>query len=70
MCGFHKKRVGTRYVELVFLHPAGSAGHVMHNGVTGAQNIDTPFFILGWLSEVSKKRVSIHITRNMCFCIR
>jgi hypothetical protein len=24
-CSFHKKHVRTRYVELVFLHPVGSA---------------------------------------------
>jgi hypothetical protein len=29
-CGFYKKGAGTRYVELVFLHLAGSAGHVVH----------------------------------------
>jgi hypothetical protein len=32
--GLHKKHVGTRYSKLVFLHPVGSAGHVMHSGVS------------------------------------
>jgi hypothetical protein len=30
-CGFHKKR-RTRYAELVFLHPMGSAGDVVYSG--------------------------------------
>jgi hypothetical protein len=33
-CSFHKKCTGTRYDKLVFLHPVGSIGHVVHCGVT------------------------------------
>jgi hypothetical protein len=28
-CGFHKKRVRTRYAELEFFHPVGYAGDVV-----------------------------------------
>jgi hypothetical protein len=44
----HKKHVGTRYAEPVFLHPVGFTVHVMHSGVSVAQNIDALFFILRW----------------------
>jgi hypothetical protein len=27
--GFHIKRAGTRYAELVFMHPVGFAGHIV-----------------------------------------
>jgi hypothetical protein len=34
--GFHKMQAGTCYVELVVLHPVGSAHHALHSGGSGA----------------------------------
>jgi hypothetical protein len=45
---FHKKRIGIRYTELVYLHPVESVGHVVHSRAFRARNLEAIFFILGW----------------------
>jgi hypothetical protein len=58
------------YVELVILHPVGSAGHVLHFGVFGARNIDTIFFVLECDRYGSyKKRVGTRYVELVFFCI-
>jgi hypothetical protein len=54
-CYFHKNRVGTCYVQLMFLHPVRSAGHVLHSAASGPRNVDVVFFMLEWSGAVSIK---------------
>jgi hypothetical protein len=70
--GFDKKCVGTRYAELVFLHPLGSTGLVVHYYVSVAQNANALLFMLRWDRNgfaSSRKSMSGHVTRILCFCI-
>jgi hypothetical protein len=36
----HKRHVGPHYAKHVFLHPVGSAGHVVDSGAYGTRNVD------------------------------
>jgi hypothetical protein len=69
-CGFHKKRPGSCYAKLLFLHPVGSAGYVVHSSASVAGNVDALFFMLRWALSVSIQSAPGHVTWNMCFCIR
>jgi hypothetical protein len=62
-----KKCAESHYAKLVFLHPVRSVGHVVHSATSGAQNVDTLLFILGWAIAVSTKGDNGHVTANIYF---
>jgi hypothetical protein len=65
--GFDKKRFRTRYAELVFLHPVGSACHVVHSGASGARNDNALFFVLRWDCYGFDKKPFKTRYANLCF---
>jgi hypothetical protein len=60
-----KKCAKTRYTELMFLHPVGSAGHRVQSCVSVVQNVNTLLFMLGGPSAVSRKSTPGHVTLNL-----
>jgi hypothetical protein len=42
-----QKHAGTHYTEVVFLHPVGFVGHIMHFVASSARNVDTLFCMPG-----------------------
>jgi hypothetical protein len=42
------KSFSGHYFEFVFSHPVASAGHIVHFGASGVQNVNVLYFLLGW----------------------
>jgi hypothetical protein len=68
-CSFPKKRARTHYVELVFLHPVGSAGDVVHFTASGHETLTHYFSCSCGTGTDMIKSTRGHVTPNLCFCI-
>jgi hypothetical protein len=68
-CGLYKKCARTRYAQLVFLQHVGWAGHVVHFGASGVQNVIAAFSCSGGTGSDSTKSALGHVMPNLCFCI-
>jgi hypothetical protein len=62
-----KNHARTPCIEVVFLHPMGSAGHVVPSVKTRTQNINPLFSYSCGLGVVSIKSVPEHVTPNLLF---
>jgi hypothetical protein len=68
--GTDSTKTMTGYGKLVFLHPVGSAAHVVHSSASRARNVNALFFMLWWdLYRFRKKREGTRYAR-LVFCIR
>jgi hypothetical protein len=60
-CGSHEKAHRACHAELLFLHPGGYAGHVVHSGAPEVRIFDSLFFKLEWAQCRSiKKHIMTH----------
>jgi hypothetical protein len=69
-CSSYKRGAWTHYDELVFLHPAGLAGHVLHSSASRPRNVNALFSCSGGVGTDSTKNAPGDITPNLRFCIR
>jgi hypothetical protein len=69
-CGFQKMHVGTRYVELVFLHPVGYSGHFEHSGESGRETSTHYFSRSGGTGTDSTQMRARTCYTELMFCIR
>jgi hypothetical protein len=61
---------GTYYAELVFLHPVGSADHIVHFSASGRKMSMHYFSCSAGTGRDSTKCTLGHVTPNLCLCIR
>jgi hypothetical protein len=66
-CGLSKRHNRTRDVEVVFLHPVGFAGHVVHSDASGPRNVNALFFIFVWDRYRFHKKCSGKKRRHIIF---
>jgi hypothetical protein len=57
--------------NLLFLHPVGSAGHIVYFGTSRARNVDTLFFMIGCAQCCfHNKHAGTRYAELVFFCIR
>jgi hypothetical protein len=65
--GHDKTCAGSGFTEIVFLHPVGTAGHVVHSVASEVRNVDATFHARVGLVRIQQRAHQVKLHQNCVF---